>query len=422
MRGRKGSIGLTVGMAMLAATFVMAGTRATAQTETVLHNFNNHGSQGYAPGASLIFDTAGNLYGTTPSGGSFGAGTVFELLPQADGSWIGRFLHSFNPAAGDGTGPGNLIIDASGNLYGVTSSGGAHNYGTVFELIPQTGGVWHERLLHSFNNNGTDGYVPVAGLTLDAAGDLYGVTAQGGTSVGCGSAGCGTVFELIPHSGGWAEKILTDFADDGFAGYSPAASLIFDAHGNLYGTTNFGGSATTDWGTVFELAPAARGKWTETVLHSFSDNNGDGYFLIAGVVFDSLGNLYGTTYQGGDFGAGTVFDLSPSGGGVWTETLLHSFALGAGDAALPLYGPLVFDAAGNLYGTTQEGGNGFDGTVFELTPGTGGTWTETLPWKFSGTDGLNPETGLILDTDGRLYGTTPGGGTRNDGVVYRMTP
>jgi uncharacterized repeat protein (TIGR03803 family) len=422
MRGNKVFKGLTVVLGF-ALSIVMMGKPGAAQTETILHTFNNHGSQGYAPGASLIFDTAGNLYGTTPSGGAFGAGTVFELLPQTGGSWIGKFLHSFNPAAGDGTGPGNLIIDASGNLYGVTSAGGAHNYGTVFELIPQAGGAWHERLLHSFNNNGTDGYVPVAGLVLDAAGDLYGVTADGGTSIGCGSPNCGTVFELIPHSGGaWAEKILTDFADDGFGGYSPAASLIFDAHGNLYGTTNFGGAATTDWGTVFELTPTARGKWTETVLHSFSDNDGDGYFVISGVVFDSLGNLYGTTYQGGDFGGGTVFELSPSGGGVWTETLLHSFAFGTGDADLPLYGPLVFDAAGNLYGTTQEGGATNNGAVFELTPAAGGIWTETLPVQFNGTDGESPASGLILDGDGNLYGTTPGGGPRNDGLVYRITP
>src|ERR1019366_934096 len=209
------------------------------------------------------------------------------------------------------------------------------------------------KVLYSFIHNGTDGGFPQAGLIFDAAGNLYGTTSEGGTSSSC-SGGCGTVFELTPTAGGgWTEKVLHNFNSNGTDGANPYAGLIFDAAGNLYGTTTVGG--TYYYGTVFELTPTAGGGWTEKVLHSFNYNGTDGNNPQASLTIDAAGNLYGTTSGGGTYGnyKGTVFELTPAAGGDWTETVLHNFV--GPDGAAPLAG-LIFDAAGNLYGTTSGGG------------------------------------------------------------------
>ena len=265
-----------------------------------------------------------------------------------------KVLHSFNGNGADGYQPeASLIFDAVGNLYGTTYWGGTYGFGTVFELTPSGGGGWTETVLHSFQPNGTDGNYPIAGLIFDAAGNLYGTTSAGGTY------GFGTVFELTPEEGGgWTETVLLNF--NGTDGSYPHAGLAFDAAGNLYGTTGYDG--TYHYGTVFELTPTAGGGWTETVLHSFG-NGTDGASPFAGLIFDAAGNLYGTTSAGGTYGTGTVFELT---GG--REQVLYSFKSRYGaDGATP-YAGLIFDAAGNLYGTTYWGGNYGDGTVFELTP------------------------------------------------------
>ncbi len=259
-----------------------------------------------------------------------------------------------------------MIIDAAGNLYGTTEYGGDYSCGgpgcgTVFELMPTEGGGWTEKKLHNFGN-GTDGVFPLADLNLDVAGNLYGTTYGGG---GLCSYGCGTVFELTPNgNGNWTEKVLHSFNDNGTDGDLPYAGLIFDAAGNLYGTTVAGGSSYA--GTVFELTPHGNGNWTEKVLHSFSNVGTDGASPFAGLIFDAAGNLYGTTTYGGNH-PGTVFELTPTGGGDWTEKVLHSFSNVGTDGAYP-YGGLIFDAAGNLYGTTYLGGTYNYGTVFEVTP------------------------------------------------------
>jgi uncharacterized repeat protein (TIGR03803 family) len=223
-------------------------------------------------------------------------------------------LHNFSYFGKDGTFPwADLVLDAHGNLYGTTAAGGAFpESGTVFELSPKAGGGWKETVLHNFNGtvDNTDGNTPMAGLILDAVGNLYGTTYFGGAH------GLGRVFELSPQKGGgWKEKALHDFNKDGTDGYGPQAGLIFDAAGNLYGTTFIGGSGSCVYygscGTVFELTPQADGTWTEKVLHSFNNDGTDGYWPYAGLTLDAAGNLYGTTWAGGAQGNGTVFEITP---------------------------------------------------------------------------------------------------------------
>ncbi len=222
-----------------------------------------------------------------------------------------------------------------------------------------------EKVLHSFNNNGTDGFGSVANLIMDTAGNLYGTTENGVIH------GDGAVFQLSPKEGGRTETVLHSFNHNGTDGFEPFAGLIFDAAGNLYGTTYAGG--IHDNGTVFELSPREGGGWTETVLHSFgAGNDGDGPY--AGLILDNAGNLYGTTIDGGIHGLGTVFELSPRESGGWISIVLHSFN-GSPDGVYSS-APLITDDAGNLYGTTSEGGIHGYGTVFELIPNLGGGWSE----------------------------------------------
>src|ERR1022692_2364418 len=288
MRGKRLSIRLRAVLAIFAAALFVASTWAAAQ-EKVLHNFNHDGTDGWRPEAGLIFDAAGNLYGTTSQGGSSAVGAVFELTPAAGGTWTEKVLHSFLNDGTDGVNPvAGLIFDGAGNLYGTTYQGGTYGDGTVFELTPAAGGTWTEQVLHNFNYDSTDGAGPHAGLIFDAAGNLYGTAASGGTY------SYGTAFELTPAAGGtWTEKVLWNFGS-GADGSYPQGGLIFDAAGNLHGTTTSGGAHGP--GTVFELMPAGGGTWSERVVHSFG-NGADGSGPYAGLIFDAAGNLYGTTHQ-----------------------------------------------------------------------------------------------------------------------------
>jgi uncharacterized repeat protein (TIGR03803 family) len=239
--------------------------------------------------------------------------------------------------------------------------GGTYGDGMVFELSPGEGGAWTETVLHSFGN-GSDGQAPESGVIMDAAGNLYGTTVQGGTN--CSQSGCGTVYELSPsEDGSWIETVLHSF--DGNDGLQPWASLILDAAGNLYGTTSQGGAycAPFGCGTVFELSPSEGGGWTETVLHSFNNDGHDGEDPVAPLILDPAGNLYGTTTYGGTGLYGTVFELSHRAGG-WIETVLCNF----GDDNGVIFGGVVMDRAGDLYGNTEGGGLYGYGTAFELTP------------------------------------------------------
>jgi len=396
-------------------------------TETTLTNFPYTG--GGSPVGNLISDSSGNFYGTADYGGTHGYGTVYELSPSAEGTWKETTLYNFTTGLGGGASPSSLIFDASGNLYGETARGGAQGRGLVFELSPSSGGNWTEKDLYSFKGD-KDGGNPFGGLIFDGAGTLYGTTEFGG-STGCGSA-CGTVFEVMPSANGpWVETVLYQFTG-GSDGGSPAAGLVFDEAGNLYGTTEYGGEpdfeCASGCGTVFKLSPGSAGGWTETVLHQFTGYTGDGAFPAAGLILDSSGNLYGTTTYGGthtldcSIGCGAVFELSPASGG-WTESTLSKFT--GGNGFYPLAG-VILDSGGNLYGTSEGGLYDTEGTVFELSPISGG-WSQAIlhvfPFPIPGDlDGLFPEGGVILDHAGNLYGTTIGGGVAGGGTVFEVTP
>jgi uncharacterized repeat protein (TIGR03803 family) len=433
MRSEKVSIGLTMALAMLAAMFMIT-TRAAAQTETVLYTFNGYGTDGapYQPYSGVIFDAAGNLYGTTFQGGTYGHGSVFELSPVAGGGWDETLLFSFNEKKGSvGYGPqASLIFDNAGNLYGTRSTEGTFGDGTVFELSPAAGGGWNEGSVHSFN--GTDGDYPENTLIM-AGGYLYGTTNFGGTY------GYGAVFAFVPIGGGWLERMLHSFKHSKQDGMYPSlGSLAIDAAGNIYGTAGGGANVSpecpTGCGTVFEVSPHGSDLWTEKILHNFDYNGADGIFPDAGVILDAAGNLYGTTHEGGTgsckikvvVGCGTLFELSPAAGGAWTETIVHSFQDNTTDGQYPQAGAgLLMDGSGNIFGTTGFGGAHSKGTVFEFSPTAGGGWTEFILHSFddNGTDGYGPAGNLVLDSAGNLYGTTASGGNSSDGgVVYEITP
>jgi len=376
----------------------IAAAGASAQV-TVLHYFTGE-PDGTFPYAGLIFDKAGNLYGTAEHGGNstgrYGAGIAFELSPHGNGSWNESVLTTFGD---DGGYPeGTLTFDSAGNLYGTTLSGGTFGGGVVFELSPNGSGGWNDTALHNFQGGTNDGYSPLAGIVLDAAGNIYGTTIQGGGTQ-C-EEGCGTAFELSPNgSGGWNESVLYRFCSQTNCtdGYSPYSQLVFDNSGNLYGTTGGGGS--DDTGTVFELLPNGNGGWN----HSILCGSGLGY-PEAGVILDKVGNIYGTSYS-------TVFELSPNGNGGWNKITLHSFRGGTdGDT---VYSGVIMDDAGNLYGTTELGGSTGCGkfhpgcgTVYELTPGSQGVWVEHVLSFGDGRRGAEPYAALVLDGAGNLYGTT----------------
>jgi len=408
-------------------------SEAQAGLEQVLYAFQSS-PDGSSPLGPLIFDSKGDLYGTTYGGGA-GYGIVFEVGPNGSGGWKETILYTFQGGS-DGANPSaGLIFDQAGNLYGTTSAGGANKDGTVFELSPSGSGEWTETVLYSFGASSSDGVAPSSPLIFDPLGNLYGTTELGGVSSYCGSVGCGTVFELIRNgSGGWTETVLYNFGANSADGGRPVSPLIFDRKGNLYGTTAEGGSGGCTLlfigcGTAFELSPKGSGGWTETVLYNFlgGANGQDGEGPAAGLIFDQAGNLYGTTefggnsgcsYSGYPLGCGTVFELSPGGSGSWTETILYRFQP-TNDGTNPQAG-LIFDQAGNLYGTSSEGTSNA-GAVFELTPNGSGGWTEVLLYAFQGkSDGSGPNSALIFDESGNLYGETGGGGAGH-GVVFKVT-
>jgi uncharacterized repeat protein (TIGR03803 family) len=348
------------------------------------------------------------------------------MLLAANPAWGAseKVLYSFTGGT-DGGGPlAGVVFDGSGNLYGTTHFGGittcggivGGGCGVVFQLAPSmTTPAWTEYVLYSFAD-GTDGGFPNGSLLVDSSGDVFGTASVGGNT-SC-TDGCGVVFRIFPSpsGGGWVERVIHHF--DGTDGSFPNAALIFDGSGNLYSTTVDGGASGD--GTVFELTPSA-GNWTETLLYSFTGGS-DGNNPYAGLVMDASGNLYGTTYPVGDGNHGVVFELKQVSG-VWTLEVLHTFT-GGNDGGNP-YAGLILDGAGNLYGTTAEGGADEYGVVFKLSPpsGTGTSWTETVLHTFTGgNDGGSPYGGLVFDASGNLYGATVFGGADGYGVAYKLTP
>jgi uncharacterized repeat protein (TIGR03803 family) len=400
-RTRERSLGASMALGIMLLPGLFATPSAQGQTLTTLYSFKG-GDDGANPGAGVIRDGAGNLYGTTEDFGApgCGCGTVFKL----DVTGEVTVLHEFTFVA-DGANPfAGVIRDAPGDLYGTAQFGGdlTCNCGAVYKLDA----AGQETLLHSFTGKAGDGANPLAGVIRDAAGNLYGTTAAGGSASSCGSGGCGTVFKLDATG---KESVLYNFTNAADGGF-PYAGVIRDAAGNLYGTTQFGGDRTCGCGTVFKLDTSGK----ESVLYSFTGKGGGGQFPQAGVIRDAAGNLYGTTFVGGAFNNGTVFKLNSAG----KDSVLHSFKGQKADGANPSAG-LIRDAAGNLYGTTQSGGALNGGTVYELSA----TGKESLLYSFtSGADGGFPLAGVIRDAAGNLYGTTQSGGTSGFGTVFKIAP
>jgi uncharacterized repeat protein (TIGR03803 family) len=403
---------LVVSSGLACVIWTTFGGNAAIASEKVLYAFEG-GSDGAVPYGGLISDNAGNLYGTTSGGGSGtgcpgNCGTVFKVTP--DGTE--NVLYSFQGGS-DGAGPiAGLIADSAGNYYGTTSAGGAADAGTVFELAPDG----TETVLYPFKG-GSDGGVPWAGLIMDSARNLYGTTEFGGNMAECNRDGCGTVFKVTPSG---AETVLYSFCSQTNCsdGSSPVAGLIMDSEGNFYGTTGVGGTGSCsgfpNCGTVFKVTPDG----TETVLYSFHGGS-DGALPEAGLIADNNGNFYGTTAGGGGCAAngncGTVFKFAPDG----TETVLYAFQ-GGSDGNIPEAG-VIMDTFGNLFGTTYSGGGttkchrGGCGTVFKLAP----DGRETVLFAF-GNGGRFPAAGLLAGPHGLLYGTATAGGAGHDGVVFHV--
>jgi len=417
---------------VIVSALLLTALSAHAQ-ETVLYNFCPSAGcvDGSYPGSSLTTDGAGNFYGTS-GGGATGNGTVFELSPNGVGGYNESVLYSFcsQPKCIDGSGPGysNVIFDSSGNLYGTTvfggASGGFEGDGTVFELSPEpvsgcpsgsnTGNGWCETVIHSFGIDG-DAIFPSNGLVMDKQGNLYGNAISHAHYQG--RVNClGLIYELSPiaigQGDGWAYKGI----------YSPKhenvsfnnEGLAIDGSGNLYGATGE---------SVFELSPNGVGGFTATIIHYFKGAPPTGVPVV-----DSAGNLYGTSFFGGtgscSGGCGTVWKLTPNAGKFKASTL-YSFQGGTADGATP-YAGVVLDSRGNIYGTTSTGGVNELGTVYELAFN-GVSYQESILLNFNGTDGYDPVASLIL-VGGNLYGTTEYGGpsysttTLGDGVVFELTP
>lgn len=402
--------------ALASAPLGASGVTRAHAGEKVVYAFRGGKKDGRVPGGGLVADSAGNLYGATEGGGTGancyghpGCGTLFKIAKNGTET----VLYSFQ-GGNDGIGPlGPLLLDSSGNLYGITGGGGGagcggYGCGTVFKYTPD--GM--ETVLYAFQG-GTDGQYPQGSLIADGSGNLYGITFEGGNYNGseCAQDGCGTVFEVQPDG---TKTTLYSF-QDGSDGAYPNTGLVADSSGNFYGVTGSGGDTACNpagCGTVFKLSPDG----TETVFYAFQ-GNGDGEFPLGGVMIDAAGNLYGTTSFGGmGCGCGTVFEVSPGG----AETVLYSFKAGS-DGETPEAG-LVMDQTGNLYGTTPEGGgNGCRkvgcGVVFELAP----NGNETILQSFrEPSGGLRPAAALLLGKHGDLYGTTPQGGLRGNGVVFEL--
>jgi len=366
------------------AALVLAPGQAPA-SEIVLHRFS--GLDGSSPYAGVVGDSSGNLYGTTYYGGTAGAGVVFKL----DASHNETVLYSFTGGA-DGANPfAGVIRDSSGNLYGTAAAGGSAGVGVVYKL-DTTG---KQTVLYTFLG-GVDGAYPQAGVIRDSAGNLYGTTISGG------AAGAGVVYKV--DTGG-NETVLYSFK--GYPdGQMPEAGVIRDSAGNLYGATFWGGTAAA--GMVYKLDA----KGNETVLYNFT-GGADGCYPYGGVIRDSAGNLYGTTYQGGTAGGGVVFKLDASG----HESVLHTFGSGT-DGYSPWAG-VVRDSAGNLYGTAFGGGTGSQGIVYKLDTSD----QETVLYSFTGrADGGNPYGRVLLDSAGNLYGTANLGGKNDNGVIFKIKP
>ena len=411
------AVAVSLQVFVLALAAVLLSEVGWAQTFQVIHNFSG-GGDGANPQTGFSIDAAGNLYGTTFDGGA-GFGTVFKLRRSGQ-SWVLTPLYTFRGGS-DGAYPhGRVTIARDGTLYGTTVNGGGNGCaslgcGIVYRLRPSASrpstvlSPWTETVLYRFTGL-SDGASPSGELTFDAAGNLYG-TAEGG-----GANGAGVIYELSPSGGGWTQSIIYTVQNNG-DGTSPRNGVVLDGAGNLYGA--FLGGGMYGFGAVYELSPSESG-YTEQNLYNFGPQ--DAQSPWGGVILDGAGNLYGSTTTSA-MGGGYAFELTPAGGS-WTYTLLPNLGFGGPEARLFL------DAAGNLFGTSFQGGLSTAGSVFELSL-SNGTWTYTSLHDFClsrpCSDGQNPISNLVFDQSGNLYGTTLQGGSGSAcnggcGVAFEITP
>ena len=366
-------------------------------------------TDGSLPKARLLAAPDSRLIGTTTQGGANGFGEVFELASGAMGDYTLTVLHSFEGGA-DGASPASGVIrDRIGNLYGTVSQGGADGQGAVYELVRGLGNTFTNQILYSFTG-ADDGAQPVGGLVFDDAGNLYGTTPTGGTN------GLGVVYQLSPDGqGGWTQTVLHSFGSTPNDGQSPGGSLHFDSDGNLYGLTVEGGSFNQ--GTVFQLQPNGNGGWSGSIIYNFKGGT-DGAHPVTSDLIQVDNFFYGTTTDGGAAGLGTVFELM-NVVGVWIEKVLYSFP-GDANGANP-YAGLVYDTdAGSFYGTTSAGLLDSGGIVFKLLK-LDNVWTENVLYTFDNA-GNGSFAGLVQDVDGNLYGTTEFGGPQSAGNVFKVSP
>jgi uncharacterized repeat protein (TIGR03803 family) len=397
-------------------------TGAFAQTEQTAFTFT--GSNGNGPYTGLIQDSKGNFYGATVNGGAYGGGGVYKLTRNAKGKWKQTVLYSFSGGTGDGAYPQMpwLAIDKNGHLYGTTSNGGAYGDGIVFEL-ESAKPEWKETILHTFTG-GSDGSVPYGSVTLDSDGNVYGTTTTGGDTSLC-LTGCGVVFELSPgkkHT--WTFNILHTFEQQNVGcgvitdGADPnRTTLAFDSAGDIFGTTSQGGYGCGSWGTVWELSPSGKSwNYSQVYVMGTSGIAGDAY-PDAGGVFDKDDNFYFAE------GTGNIGELVKANG--YTQTLLYQAV--SGQDGNSVYDTVSFDSVGNLYWTSQSGfeSQGDKGGVYKLSPNGEGSWNYTVLNAFSPDEGTQPFAGVMIDASGNVYGTCSTGGGSGDngqGTVFEITP
>ena len=392
----------------LAAAWLVTSAWAASTTKLV-YSFGGNADGEYTD-TELVADSTGNLYGTSVQGGLYGGGTVFQVTPAG----VHTVLYDFTGGADGGEPYKGVTLDAQGNLYGTAVTGGGGSCeggcGVVFKLT-NSGGTWTQTVIHTFTG-GSDGSGPGSPVVIDEHGNVWGTTPTGGAD------GMGVVYELAPDAtGGWKQRVIHTFTGGDDGGGGSASRFLIDAAGNLYNVCTVGGA--NGFGTVYEISPI-QGKWQFRTLYAFKDQP-DGASPYGGLISDRAGHLYGTTYYAGAYDLGTVYKLT-NNNGTWTESVLYSFK-GGTDGASPI-SSLVADAAGNLYGTTSDGGAAACscGVIFRMSRSATG-WTEAVAYRFPGTPQPGfAYNGMVRDSAGNFYGATVHGGSGNDGAVYQFTP
>jgi len=393
------------------ATLALLATAAWAASSTrLIYSFAGNADGEYTD-TELAIDRTGNLYGTSVQGGRFGAGTVFQVTPAG----VHTVLYNFTGGTDGGEPYKGVTLDAEGNLYGTAVTGGGGSCeggcGVVFKLT-NSGGTWTHSVIHTFTG-GNDGSGPGSPVSFDKHGNLYGTTPTGG------SHSMGVIFQMKPNgTGGWFFRVIHGFTGGADGAGGSAGRILVSPAGRLYGTCTTGG--VNGFGIVYEMF-LHQGTWHFTTLYAFQGHP-DGRFPYGGLVSDNQGNLYGTTYYAGANDLGTVYKLT-NVQGTWNETVLYSFKGGLdGDSPIST---MVADAAGDLYGTTSDGGSPSCncGTIFKMTHTTNGKWIEGVAYRFQGAPrpGFSYN-GMVTDSAGNFFGATVHGGSGNDGAIYGFTP